>query len=160
MSGFDVNAEVAKKAKAEGTATLGSKLIAALAPGSVICIASSVSPELCPRMDKLAAEKGCGVLDTPVVLGQEAADNGQLVIYTGGDQKWVERAKPALEAFGKQHAQRSIGKDAPLDGALEHVRDERLAHVIAKRLPRMVAWYAGRGSELVTTKLLSNARRL
>jgi hypothetical protein len=34
VSGFDVNAEVAKKAKAEGIATLGSKLIAALGPGS------------------------------------------------------------------------------------------------------------------------------
>jgi 3-hydroxyisobutyrate dehydrogenase len=52
-------------------------------------------------MAKLAAEKGIGVLDTPVVLGQEAADNGQLVIYTGGDEKWVERARPALEAFGR-----------------------------------------------------------
>ena len=34
MSGFDVNAEVANKAKAEGIATLGSKLIAALGQGS------------------------------------------------------------------------------------------------------------------------------
>jgi hypothetical protein len=34
VSGFDVNAEVAKKAKAEGIATLGSKLIAALGQGS------------------------------------------------------------------------------------------------------------------------------
>jgi 3-hydroxyisobutyrate dehydrogenase-like beta-hydroxyacid dehydrogenase len=41
------------------------------------------------------------VLDTPVVLGQEAADHGQLVIYTGGDEKWVERARPALESFGR-----------------------------------------------------------
>src|SRR5918994_3505224 len=125
VSGFDVSAEVMSKAKANDIATLGSSaevgakaevvvvmvatgeqveevitgsLLGKLAPGSVICIASSVSPELCQRMDKLAAEKGCGVLDTPVVLGQEAADNGQLVIYTGGDEKWVERARPALES--------------------------------------------------------------
>lgn len=128
VSGFDVSAEVMGKAKANDIATLGSSaevgqksevvvimvatgeqveevitgsLLGKLAAGSVICIASSVSPELCQRMDKLAAEKGCGVLDTPVVLGQEAADNGQLVIYTGGDEKWVERARPALESFGR-----------------------------------------------------------
>jgi 3-hydroxyisobutyrate dehydrogenase-like beta-hydroxyacid dehydrogenase len=128
VAGFDVSAEVMNKAKANGIATLGSSaevgqnsevvvimvatgeqveevitgsLLGKLAPGSVICIASSVSPELCQHMNKLAAEQGCGVLDTPVVLGQEAADNGQLVIYTGGEEKWVERAKPALESFGR-----------------------------------------------------------
>jgi 3-hydroxyisobutyrate dehydrogenase-like beta-hydroxyacid dehydrogenase len=128
VSGFDVSAEVMTKAKAKGIATLGSSadvgskaevvmimvatgeqveevitgsLLNKLAPGSVICIASSVSPELCQRMAKLAAEKGCGVLDKPVVLGQEAADNGELIIYTGGEDKWVERAKPALESFGR-----------------------------------------------------------
>lgn len=128
VSGFDVSPDMMTRAKGEGIATLGSSadvgaqaevvmimvatgeqveevitgsLLGKLAPGSVICIASSVSPELCQRMAKLAAEKGCGVLDTPVVLGQEAADNGELVIYTGGDDKWVERAKPALESFGR-----------------------------------------------------------
>ena len=128
VSGFDVSSEMMGRAKGEGIATLASSaevgaraevvvimvatggqveevitasLLDKLAPGSVICIASSVSPELCQRMAKLAAEKGCGVLDTPVVLGQEAADNGELVIYTGGEEKWVERAKPALESFGR-----------------------------------------------------------
>jgi len=128
VSGFDVSSEMMTRAKGEGIATLGSSaevgqkaevvvimvatgeqveevitgsLLDKLAPGSVICIASSVSPELCQRMAKLAEAKGCGVLDTPVVLGQEAADNGQLVIYTGGQDKWVKRAKPALESFGR-----------------------------------------------------------
>ena len=91
VSGFDISSEVVNKAKANGIATLGSSaevgqrsevvmimvatgeqveevitgsLLGKLAPGSVICIASSVSPELCQRMDKLAAEKGCGVAKT------------------------------------------------------------------------------------------------
>jgi 3-hydroxyisobutyrate dehydrogenase len=76
-------------------------LLDRLAAGSVICIASSVEPELCRRMAALAQKRGIGVLDTPVVLGQEAADNGKLVIYTGGEEQWVERAKPALESFGR-----------------------------------------------------------
>jgi 3-hydroxyisobutyrate dehydrogenase-like beta-hydroxyacid dehydrogenase len=128
VSGYDVSAEVMARAKSEGVkgcaspAEVGKSaevvvimvatgeqveeviqggLLDKLARDSVICIASSVAPELCQRMAKLAEAKGIGVLDTPVVLGQEAADNGTLVIYTGGDDKWVQRAKPALESFGR-----------------------------------------------------------
>jgi 3-hydroxyisobutyrate dehydrogenase-like beta-hydroxyacid dehydrogenase len=128
VAGYDVSGEVLARAKAEGVTGCGSPaevgqkaevvvimvatgeqvedvirggLLDKLARGSVICIASSVAPELCQDMAKLAETKGIGVLDTPVVLGQEAADNGQLIIYTGGDEKWVERAKPALESFGR-----------------------------------------------------------
>lgn len=75
-------------------------LLQGLSPGAVICIASSVSPETCRQMAALAAERGVGVLDTPVVLGQEAANNGTLTIYVGGEEQWLERARPALSAFG------------------------------------------------------------
>lgn len=128
VTGYDVSAEATARAKSQGIGTRGSVgevgqraevvvimvatgeqveevitggLLDKLALGSVICIASSVAPELCQRMAKLADTQGIGVLDTPVVLGQEAADNGMLVIYTGGEEKWVERAKPALESFGR-----------------------------------------------------------
>src|ERR1700686_5770295 len=52
-----------------------SGLIDALAPGSVICIASSVAPETCRRLAPLPAAQNIGVLATPVGLGQEAADH-------------------------------------------------------------------------------------
>jgi 3-hydroxyisobutyrate dehydrogenase-like beta-hydroxyacid dehydrogenase len=76
-----------------------SGLLDKLAAGSVICIASSCSPDTCESMAKLAAAKGIGVIDTPVVLGQEAADNGTVTTYVGGEEKWVERARPVLAAF-------------------------------------------------------------
>ena len=76
-----------------------SGLLDTLARGSVICIASSCSPETCKAMAALAEAKGIGVLDTPVVLGQEAADKGTVTTYVGGEAKWVERAKPVLSAF-------------------------------------------------------------
>src|SRR5579864_1579041 len=78
-----------------------SGLIDALAPGAVICIASSVAPETCRRLAALAAAKNIGVLDTPVVLGQEAADNGTCTIYVGGEERWLERARPVLQTFGR-----------------------------------------------------------
>jgi 3-hydroxyisobutyrate dehydrogenase-like beta-hydroxyacid dehydrogenase len=76
-------------------------LLAALKPGAVICIASSVSPDTCRRLEALAAEGGIGVLDTPVVLGQMAADEGTLTVLVGGEEKWLDKARPALAAFGR-----------------------------------------------------------
>jgi 3-hydroxyisobutyrate dehydrogenase-like beta-hydroxyacid dehydrogenase len=80
----------------------GSGLLDALAPGAVVCIASSVAPETCRRLAALAAAKHIGVLDTPVVLGQEAADNGTCTVYVGGEERWLHRARPVLQSFGRE----------------------------------------------------------
>jgi 3-hydroxyisobutyrate dehydrogenase-like beta-hydroxyacid dehydrogenase len=77
-------------------------LIGALTRDAVICIASSVAPDTCRALAARAAERGIGVLDTPVVLGQQAADEGRLTIYAGGEARHLERARPALAAFGAQ----------------------------------------------------------
>ncbi len=79
-----------------------SGLLDTLAAGSVVCIASSVAPETCRRLAALAAAKTIGVLDTPVVLGQEAADNGTCTVYVGGEQRWFLRAQPVLQSFGRE----------------------------------------------------------
>jgi 3-hydroxyisobutyrate dehydrogenase-like beta-hydroxyacid dehydrogenase len=84
------------------TVVEGSGLLDTLAAGSVICIASSVAPETCRRMAALSAAKNIGVLDTPVVLGQEAADNGTCTVYVGGEHRWFARARPVLHTFGKE----------------------------------------------------------
>src|SRR5437879_12440618 len=52
-----------------------SGLLDVLARGSVIAIASSCSPDTCRDLAKLAAPKGIGIVDVPLVLGQEAMDN-------------------------------------------------------------------------------------
>jgi 3-hydroxyisobutyrate dehydrogenase-like beta-hydroxyacid dehydrogenase len=49
----------------------------------------------------MGAGKGVGILDTPVVLGQEAADDGTLTVFCGGSSEAFEKAKPAMQAFGK-----------------------------------------------------------
>ncbi len=79
-----------------------SGLLDHLAHGLVICIASSCAFAICRRMETIAAAKGVGVLDCPVVLGQEAANNGTVTAYVGGDEKWFRRAQPALAAFSRQ----------------------------------------------------------
>jgi 3-hydroxyisobutyrate dehydrogenase-like beta-hydroxyacid dehydrogenase len=79
-----------------------SGLLDRLARGAVVCIASSASPDLCRALAEAAARKGVGVLDTPVVLGQEAANDGTLTIYVGGAEAAFMRAKPVLAAFGRE----------------------------------------------------------
>jgi len=129
VAGYDINADAVRRAENDGikhhgspaeigkhaevvvvmvatdeqveSVVEGSGLIDALAPGSVICIASSVAPETCRRLAALAAAKNIGVLDTPVVLGQEAADNGTCTVYVGGEERWLDRARPVLQTFGR-----------------------------------------------------------
>jgi 3-hydroxyisobutyrate dehydrogenase-like beta-hydroxyacid dehydrogenase len=78
-----------------------SGLLDRLAKGSVICVASSCSVNTAEKLEKIGAAKGIGILDTPVVLGQEAADNGTLTVFCGGSAEAFEKAKPAMQAFGK-----------------------------------------------------------
>ena len=77
-----------------------SGLLKSLARGSVICVSSSTSPQTARELEAICASAGIGLLDTPVVLGQEAADNGTLTVFCGGDAASFEKAKPALSAFG------------------------------------------------------------
>ena len=80
---------------------LRSGLLEKLKKGAVICVASSCSPTTAQNLERLCNEKGVGLLDTPVVLGQEAADNGTLTVFCGGKDDAFEKAKPVLSAFGK-----------------------------------------------------------
>ena len=130
VAGYDINSDALRRAENDGikkrntvaeigrhaevvvvmvatdeqvdTVVEASGLLDALAAGSVICIASSVAPETCRRLAALAAPKNIGVLDTPVVLGQEAADNGTCTIYVGGEERWFLHARPVLQTFGRE----------------------------------------------------------
>lgn len=78
-----------------------SGLLERMAKGSVICVAASCSVETARELERIGAAKGIGILDTPVVLGQEAANNGTLTVFCGGSAEAFESAKPVLSAFGR-----------------------------------------------------------
>jgi 3-hydroxyisobutyrate dehydrogenase-like beta-hydroxyacid dehydrogenase len=99
VSGYDVVPDLNKKAAVD--VVLKEGLLDALARGSVICIASSVSPDTCRELEAKAAAKGVGVLDTPVVLGQKACDEGTMTVFVGGEDKWFRVAEPVLKTFGR-----------------------------------------------------------
>ena len=71
-----------------------------LSPGAVICVSSSTSTETARELEQICEARGIGFLDTPVVLGQEAADAGTLTVFCGGRAETFEKARPVLSAFG------------------------------------------------------------
>jgi 3-hydroxyisobutyrate dehydrogenase-like beta-hydroxyacid dehydrogenase len=77
-----------------------SGLLDKLAKGAVICVSSSTSPETARELEAICNKMGIGLLDTPVVLGQPAADAGTLTVFCGGKADAFEKAKPVLAAFG------------------------------------------------------------
>jgi 3-hydroxyisobutyrate dehydrogenase len=79
-----------------------SGLLDRMVRGGVICIASSCAPATCRRMAALAGSRGVGVLDCPLVLGQEAANSGTATCYVGGEGVWLERVRPVLTAFSRE----------------------------------------------------------
>ncbi len=79
---------------------INSGLLDRLQKGAVICVASSCSPKTAQELETACNAKNIGLLDTPVVLGQQAADEGRLTVFCGGKEDAFEKAKPVLEAFG------------------------------------------------------------
>ena len=79
---------------------VASGLLDRLAKGSVVCVASSCSVDTAQELEKIGAAKGIAILDTPVVLGQEACDNGTMTVFCGGAAEAFEKAKPVLQTFG------------------------------------------------------------
>ena len=77
-----------------------SGLLDRLAKGSVVCVASSCSVHTAQELERLGAAKGIGILDTPVVLGQEACNDGTMTVFCGGSAEAFTKAKPVLSTFG------------------------------------------------------------
>jgi 3-hydroxyisobutyrate dehydrogenase len=74
--------------------------LAGMAPGSVIVVMSTVSPEYCQRVAAEASKNGIAVLDCPVSGGRQRAADGTLALICGGDTEIVERCRPVLETMG------------------------------------------------------------
>lgn len=79
-----------------------SGLLEGLTANAVICIASSCSMATCHAMERHCRERGVGLLDTPVVLGQQAANEGRLTTFVGGEEAAFVKARPVLGAFSGQ----------------------------------------------------------
>jgi len=74
-------------------------LLAAMTPGSIIAVHSTVHPDTCQKLAKNAAVRDVSVVDAPVSGGGPAASQGRLLVMVGGDADVVERCRPVFETY-------------------------------------------------------------
>ena len=70
--------------------------------GSVYVDNSTVSAEISRELYAAAKEKGFGFLDAPISGGQAGAENGQLTVMIGGEDKDFEKAQDIIKCYSKK----------------------------------------------------------
>ncbi len=74
---------------------------AGMAPGCVLVDHTTTSARLARELHEEAHGRGLEFLDAPVSGGQAGAENGVLTIMAGGGDAAFDKAKPAMECFGR-----------------------------------------------------------
>lgn len=76
-------------------------LLAALARGTLVIDCSTIAPASAQKVAQAAAALGLEMLDAPVSGGTAGAAAGTLTFIVGGDAPVLDRARPVLDAMGK-----------------------------------------------------------
>lgn len=72
------------------------------AAGTTLLDMSTNAPEMVKAIARKGAEKGIATLEGPISEGVDAAEEGRLSIYVGGDQAVFEQVLPVLKAMGER----------------------------------------------------------
>ena len=70
--------------------------------GAVVIEMSTVNPRTSRRLHEAARTKGVAVLDAPVSGSTVQAEQGQLVIFVGGEEDVYQKCQPILAALGSK----------------------------------------------------------
>jgi 3-hydroxyisobutyrate dehydrogenase-like beta-hydroxyacid dehydrogenase len=68
-------------------------------PGTVVAVASTVSPQCMKDLAADKATRGLKFIDMPLCRGADAAKHGKLLVMGGGDKAAFEACRPALSTF-------------------------------------------------------------
>ena len=79
---------------------IGPGLIDAMPAGSVLVLHTTGSPRTAERLAVAARARGVHVVDAPVSGGPHDIAAGRVTLWVGGSDEAVERARPALSAYG------------------------------------------------------------
>ncbi len=79
-----------------------SGLAATMAPGSLLIDCTSGDPATSRELAALLSGNGVAFIDAPVSGGVKGAESGTLTVMCGGTEEAIDRARPALERFGKK----------------------------------------------------------
>lgn len=76
-------------------------LLAKIAPGTLVIDCSTIAPASAQKVATAAAERGLAMIDAPVSGGTAGAAAGTLTFIVGGAAEALERARPLLQAMGR-----------------------------------------------------------
>jgi 3-hydroxyisobutyrate dehydrogenase len=76
-------------------------LMGALKSGTLVLDCSTIAPASAQKVAKDAEARGIAMIDAPVSGGTAGAAAGTLTFIVGGDAAALERARPILQAMGK-----------------------------------------------------------
>ena len=76
-------------------------LLAGMRRGALLADCTSGDPATSRRIAERLAQAGVGFIDAPVSGGTNGAEAGTLTVMVGGTEEDLERARPALAAFGR-----------------------------------------------------------
>jgi len=77
------------------------EILSSIAPGTLIIDCSTIAPQSARKVATAAATRGLAMIDAPVSGGTVGAAAGSLTFIVGGPTEVVERARPILNAMGK-----------------------------------------------------------
>lgn len=86
--------------KNEHVKAVYSEVVKYLTPGKICIDMSTILPSVNVEVSSWVEEKGCYMLDCPVVKSQPAAVSGTLGIYVGGDENIYHKVKDILSCMG------------------------------------------------------------
>ena len=78
---------------------VGDTLLGELPRGTIVAVLSTVHPRTVQELAEAARAHGVSVVDSTVCRGGQAADEGTLLSFVGGDAEVVERLKPVLGCY-------------------------------------------------------------
>jgi 3-hydroxyisobutyrate dehydrogenase len=130
VTAFDLSADAVAKARAQGLqvaasaaeAVEGADVVVSMLPaskhveslflgadgllvrqasGSLVIDCSTIAPAAAKKVAREAAARGLSMIDAPVSGGTAGATAGTLTFIVGGDAAALERARPVLQAMGR-----------------------------------------------------------
>jgi 2-hydroxy-3-oxopropionate reductase len=115
-----------------------------LAPGTVVLIISTVSPETPVELGRLLEPLGVQVLDCPISGGPGRAESGDLAVMVGGDEGVFERIRPVLAAIGSR-----VVHIGPLGhGQIAKLANNLMGGVIIEGIAEGLAFAAKAGADV------------
>lgn len=68
-------------------------------PDLTLAILSTIHPDTCRELARVARQVGIGFVDAPVARGMRGAEAGDLTVFCGGEKEDVEKCRPVFAAY-------------------------------------------------------------